>query len=408
MALLSGTGDRERQKTTCFMLRKYRAPLRKRNMETKEREKAERALHEKEELYRAVIENVADGITLTVGNERVFVNPAFLAIHGIKDPSEIIGQPFDQFIVPEDREAVKERVHARQRGDKLDKIAEYRIFRSGGDIRTIQASVQTVRHGGKPATLAVLRDITEIKQAEMKIRELNGELEQHVRNLEIANSDLEAFNSMVSHDLRIPLVAIQGFSRRVADKYGAELDKRARELVGLISNNAERMRQLIDDLLAYSRLGREAIHQDTIPMKRLIESVLDDLAAVYSGGDVIVWEVPDGVGDERLVRQVVNNLLSNALKFSKRRERRRVEVGGWQGNGEKVYSVADNGVGFDMAQKEKMFDIFHRLHGSDDFEGTGVGLAIVKRIVNLHGGRVWAEGKPDGGAVFYFTLPDPH
>ena len=389
---------------TYFMLRKYRVLTGKNLREIDERIRAENALRESEELNGLVIAHVADGITIVVGSERVFVNPAFLAIHGLNDPSLVIGQPFDQFILPEDRVAVKERVRARLRGESPGRIAEYRIRRPDGEIRTLQASVEAIGYNGQPATLAVLRDITEAKQAELKIRDLNRKLAQHVRDLEIANGDLEAFNFTVSHDLRTPLIAIQGFSRRLADHCDVP-EERCGNFLNIIRTNAERMGQLIDDLLSYSRLGKQALQHDVVPMEDLVKSVLEGLTPLFPGGVLKVLTLPDAIADRRLVRQVMENLLSNALKFSRSREQRVVEVAGRKEDGMNVYSVRDNGVGFDMQYGEKMFEIFQRLHGPDEFEGTGIGLAIVKRIVTLHGGRVWAEGEPDRGATLYFTLP---
>ena len=389
---------------TYFILRKYRVLTGKNLREINERMRAENALRESEELNSLVIEHVADGITIVVGSERVFVNPAFLAIHGLNDPSLVIGQPFDQFILPEDREVVKERVRARLRGESPGRIAEYRIYRPDGEIRTLQASVEAIGYNGQPATLAVLRDITEAKLAELKIRDLNRKLARHVRDLEIANSDLEAFNFTVSHDLRTPLIAIQGFSRRLADHCDVP-EKRCGNFLNIIRTNAERMGQLIDDLLSYSRLGKQALQHEVVPMEDLVKSVLEGLTPLFPGGVLKVLPLPDAIADRRLVRQVMENLLSNALKFSRRREQRVVEVAGRKEDGMNVYSVRDNGVGFDMQYGEKMFEIFQRLHGPDEFEGTGIGLAIVKRIVTLHGGRVWAEGEPDQGATLYFTLP---
>jgi PAS domain S-box-containing protein len=392
--------------TVWAVLRKYQSLLEKSGREIAERERAEAALRESEELYRAVVENVADGISITAGTERVLVNRAFLRIHGLDEASTVIARPFDQFILPEDRDAVNQRVRARQRGESLDRIGEYRIVRPDGEIRTLQAAVEVINYKGRPATLAVLRDVTEIKRAESRIRELNGELERHIQDLEAANSDLEAFNSMVSHDLRIPLISIQGFSRRMAEGRGEALDEKHRAWLRIIRLNADRMEQLIEDLLQYSRIGRQAGHYGAVAMDGLVRSLVEDLLLLYPGGQVVVSPLPDGSGDERMIRQAFSNLLSNAFKFAGRGRNRVIEVRGWKENGENVYSVADNGVGFNMEEREKIFEIFQRLHSADEFEGTGIGLAIVRRIANLHGGRVWAEAKPGEGATFYFALPE--
>jgi PAS domain S-box-containing protein len=364
-----------------------------------------KALLENEELYRAVVETLADGIAITVNTERVFVNRAFLSIHGLRDASEIVGHPLDGPVFPEDREEVKRRVLARQRGESLGDLVEYRIERPNGEIRTVQASVVTTTYKGKPATLAVLRDITALKQAEMEIVRLNQELSKRVLDLRNANDELEAFNSTVSHDLRTPLTVIRGFSGRIVKKYRDQLDEKFASQMGIIEESALKMEQLISDLLAFSRLGKQALQRSVIPMNDLVSSIVKDLRAIYPDGEVAVAPLAPSVGDERLVRQVFTNLLSNAFKFSSRKTARMIEVGCIRQDGENIYFVKDNGAGFDMEQKDRLFNVFQRLHSQEEFEGTGMGLAIVKKIIGLHGGKVWAEGKPDAGAVFYVTLP---
>jgi PAS domain S-box-containing protein len=348
---------------------------------------------------------VGDGIAITAGTERVFVNRAFLAIHGLPDISQALGLPLDHFIVPEDREAVDRLVLLRQKGEPLDNPVEYRILRSDGEMRTLQAVVTLVNFKGRQAALTVLRDVTPLKQAETKILRLNEELEKHVRDLAQANAELEVFNSTVSHDLRIPLMAIDGFSRRMAEKCSDTLDEKGRSYLSMIRASVTRMGKLIEDLLAYSRLGRREMHHSPVSMQEIVASVLNELRTIYPEGEVLVSPLPECIGDERLLRQVITNLLSNAFKFSKYRAHRIIEVKGWEEADENVYSVTDNGAGFDMQYKDKLFNVFERLHSYQEFEGTGIGLSIVKRIVERHGGRIWAEGKPDEGATFYFSLP---
>ncbi len=369
------------------------------------REEIERGLLENERLYRKVVESVADGIAITLRTERVFVNQAFLAIHGLRDASGVVGHPTDQFVVPEDRQAVMERVLARQRGESLDDLVEYRIRRPDGEIRAVQASVVTIVYREQPAVLAVLRDITAMKHAETEIMRLNGELTQKVLDLRNANEDLEAFNSTVSHDLRTPLMVIRGFAGRVTKEYNRGLDGKFVDQMGIIQASALKMEQLIDDLLAYSKLGKQALQRATVHMDELARSLVEELRTIYPDGKVNVSSLAPCVGDEGMLRQVFTNLLSNAFKFTGHRERRMIEVGCVEQTKENVYFVRDNGAGFDMRQKEKLFGVFQRLHSSEEFDGNGMGLAIVKRIVSLHGGTVWAEGAPDKGATFYVTLP---
>ncbi len=368
---------------------------------------AERALQESEALYRAVVESVTDGIAVTVGTTRAFVNKAFLDIHGLKDPSEVLGLPVDQFILPEYKQEVRERILAREHGDPVKTIVEYKIQRPDREIRTIQASVGSIYFKGELAGLAVLRDITEQKRAEEEIRKLNEALEQKVGELNDSNRDLEAFNYSVSHDLRIPLMAIDGFSRRLLEHYADGLDPKGVQMLGLIRSDINKMEQLIKDLLAYARLGREEIGLSTVSMEQVVRGVLDELAVIHSGRkiELQMGKLPPAYCDESMIRQVFANLLSNAFKFTKYREIARIEIGGSMETGENLYWVKDNGAGFDQQDAEKLFGVFQRLHGSERFEGTGIGLAIVKRIIDFHGGRVWAEGKPDAGTTFYFTLP---
>jgi light-regulated signal transduction histidine kinase (bacteriophytochrome) len=315
------------------------------------------------------------------------------------------GHPLDQFVVPEDRKVVTERVLARQRGESFANLVEYRIKRPDGEIRTLQAAVVMATYRGQPATLAALRDITAIKHAELEIVRLNKELKQRILDLRNANDELEAFNSTVSHDLRNPLMVIRAFAERIMTNYKSTLDEKFSHQMGIIQTSAKKMEQLIDDLLAYSRLGKQALQHSPVLMNDLIKSVVEELRTIYPEGKVIINELAPCVGDERMLRQVFINLLSNAFKFSSRRADRLIEIGCIEQASENLYFVKDNGAGFDMRYKDRLFNVFQRLHSQEEFSGTGMGLAIVKRIVSLHGGTVRADGKPDVGATFYVTLP---
>ena len=360
---------------------------------------------EDEELYMAMVENIADGIAITVKTEGVFVNRAFLAIHGLGSESEVVGRPLEELVFREDREVVRERTLARQRGEHPDDVVEYRIQRPDGGIRTVQVSVVTTTYKGQPATLAVLRDVTDKKRAEAEIMRLNQELEQKILDLRNANDELEAFNSTVSHDLQTPLMVIKAFCRRISEKYAPSLDKKFIEQMGTIQASAQRMEQLINDLLAYAKLGKQALQRKRVPMNELVESVLADLRALYPDGEVIVSPLADCIGDERMLRQMFANLISNAFKFTSRQAKVVIEIGRIEGITENVFFIKDNGAGFDMEHKDKLFTVFQRLHSQEEFSGTGMGLAIVKRIAGLHGGTVWAEGNPGSGATFYVALP---
>jgi signal transduction histidine kinase len=243
-----------------------------------------------------------------------------------------------------------------------------------------------------------------------KIQNLYVDLKKEIAERQAANKELEAFSYSVSHDLRTPLRAINGFSQAVIEDYADKLDDEGKRLLDVISDSAKKMGQLIDDLLTFSRVGRQEPRRQEIDMPALVNSVAQDLKQADPGRTIYFdfKPMPAAIGDTAMVRQVITNLLSNAIKFSKPRDAIAIEVGSSIENHENVYYVKDHGVGFDMQYADKLFGVFQRLHSQEKFEGTGVGLALVQRIVHRHGGRIWAEGKVNEGATFYFTLPGLH
>lgn len=234
---------------------------------------------------------------------------------------------------------------------------------------------------------------------------LEGRVRERTAELESANKELESFSYSVSHDLRAPLRAIDGYSLMLEEDYAEKLDDEGRRLIGVVRGSATQMAHLIDDLLKFSQLGRKPLALSPLDMTALAREVIDTMVPAYPKARVELGNLPAVAGDRSLLRQVWMNLVSNALKYSALRTMPYVEIGGRTDDAENVFWVRDNGTGFDMRYYDKLFKVFQRLHRAEDFDGTGVGLAIVQRVVVKHGGRVWAEGGPGEGACFRFAFP---
>jgi two-component system sensor kinase len=283
--------------------------------------------------------------------------------------------------------------------DGREHMAEVHEDCLGGDFM-VSATPLTDERGRLTGSVHVARDITKRKQAEQILRERTAELEA-------LNKELESFSYSVSHDLRAPLRAIDGYARSILKKQEDKFDEDTKRRFNDIRLNARMMGQLIDDLLAFSRLGKKHMSIAKLDMDAVIRDLWKELQTANPERDMklILNSMPVGYGDRTLIKQVCSNLLSNAVKFTKLRHPANIEAGGYIEGNEDVFYIKDNGVGFDMAYYDKLFGVFQRLHSPDDFEGTGVGLATIQRIIHRHEGRVWAEGKVDEGATFYFSLP---
>jgi signal transduction histidine kinase len=239
-----------------------------------------------------------------------------------------------------------------------------------------------------------------------EVAEANRHLARLAAQLESSNQELESFSYSVSHDLRAPLRVIDGFSLALLEDYGTSLPAEGQDLLARVRQQAQRMAQLIEDLLEFSRLGRKPLDVTSVDLAALVQAVVQELQQADADRTVAVTvaPLPPAMGDRGLLRQVLTNLIGNAFKFTRQRPDARVEIGSRDDNGERVYYVRDNGAGFDMQYASKLFGVFQRLHPAADFEGTGVGLALVQRIIHRHGGRVWGEGQVNEGATFSFTL----
>ena len=334
------------------------------------------------------------------------VNPAFTETLGWT-PEEMTTRPFLDFIHPDDHEATLAEVR-RQAGGTAVMSFENRFQCKDGSYRWLAwKSVPAPELG---LMFATARDVTDRRAAEEKITRLNGELREHTGELERANRELEAFSYSVSHDLRAPVRHVAGFAALLQRHAGPSLDERGRHLLNTIENSGRRMGLLIDGLLAFARIGRTELQRRPVRLNEMVREVQQQLQP-ETAGRVVRWEVgslPNLVGDAILLRQVFENLLGNAVKYTRGKPEAVISVHALPSDpaqGEVVICVRDNGAGFDMQYVDKLFGVFSRLHTDKEFEGTGVGLANVQRIVHRHGGRCWAEGKIGEGAAFYVSLP---
>lgn len=352
----------------------------------------------------AIIGKTLDGIITSwnSGAEKIFGYRA----------EEALGEPVLTLVPSERLEEESEILQRIARGETVSHFETVRIRQDGEriDVSVTVSPIEDAK-GRIIGASKIARDVSERKRAEKEVQRLNADLERRVisrtAELEAANKELEAFSYSVSHDLRAPLRAIKGFAGIVLEDFGAQLPEEGRQYLERIRQGGNRMGELIDALLAFSRLSREPLNRRTVDTGQLVRAVLADLQPQQEGRaiELHIATLPPCEGDPILLRQVWVNLLSNAIKYTRGRRPAIIEIGGAGEKDEMVYFVRDNGAGFDMQYANKLFGVFQRLHSPKEFEGTGIGLANVQRIVRRHGGHVWGEGKIDRGAEFYFTLP---
>lgn len=334
-----------------------------------------------------------------VNGTYAYVNDKAAGLWGMKK-EEIIGRSWRDIGL---NAALTEELHP-----KIHKVIDENIIVNGESEysalscrRYFEYTLIPIGNGPRPeGIMCAARDVTEHRIRDEKLERKAAELRE-------INRELESFSYSISHDLRAPLAAIKGISEMIIGEYGGRMDEVGRNLLELVKSNVVMMDELINGVLMLSRVSRQELTKSRLEMKNIACDVYDQLKLVSAGPKVEfrIREMPESLGDPVLIKQVFCNLISNAIKFSAKRKRPRIEIGGYRNDDLCVYYVNDNGVGFDMRNYEKLFAIFQRLHNESEFEGTGVGLAIVQKIIQRHGGRIWAEGRVNKGAQFYFSLP---
>jgi PAS domain S-box-containing protein len=363
-----------------------------------------------EQPYRTLIEDMREGAVILAADDTIiYSNQGFARM--LKMPLEkMIGSRIQYLILP-DEQAMFEEILEQGRAGSRDRRGEITFLTTNGTPVPTYLSINTMQMDDVSAIYMVSLDLTEIKQAEKEIKKLNEDLEQRViertAELEAANKELESFSYSVSHDLRAPLRSIDGFSLALLEDYSEKLDPQGKDYLQRVRNASQRMMQLIDDMLMLSRMTQYTMKLERIDMSAFARSITAELKERQPERNVEFIIAPGLVanGDVALIQTMLENLLSNAWKFTSKNKSARIEFGATEYNGKRAYFVRDDGVGFDMEYADKLFIPFQRLHRPTEFPGTGIGLATVKRIIQRHGGQIWAEGEMGKGATFYFTLP---
>jgi len=376
-----------------------------------ERKRAEEALRESEARYRNLLEVAPVGIVVHSEGKIVFTNPAGARLLGANSEEQIIGKPITEIIHPECLEAAQARIQRMLAGEQGLYPVEDIYLRLDGTPVNVEVMATALPYDGKPAVQVIVTDITERKRAEEEIRKLNAELERRVvertAQLQAANKELEAFSYSVSHDLRAPLRAINGFTSILARRYSANLDEEGQHYLDNVIRASVRMGQLIDDLLQYSRLGRSGLRHESVSLVIVLSEIVKDMQGYLDElhGIIKISEgLPSVVGDITLLNQIFTNLLENAITYRKPDIPPQVEISHQREGEYVIVRVSDNGIGIPSEYYEKIFNIFQRLHSEEEFPGTGIGLSTVKKAVELLGGEVWVESQVGEGSTFYVKL----
>lgn len=375
--------------------------------EQKEKEFVQKALEKSESRFQALFENSPDHIFM-VNREGIieFINHVAPELK----KEEVVGANLLDFQSKESRGKVEKALKYTFETGKATTYDTEAVL--NGVSRYYASSMAPIFGASEVVSVAVIsRDNTERVTAEMEVRKLNRELEQRVEErtatLMAINQELESFTYTVSHDLRAPIRAIDGFTKILVKKLEGRIDEKEKHYLDCVLDGSKKMGILIDDLLSFSRMGRIEKRVTTFSMQELFQQVFEDLTVSHNKNtiDFTMEPLPEIKGDREMFRMAIGNLLGNAIKYSSTRDISTIKVGSNDENGQIVFSVSDNGVGFEMEYQNKIFEIFQRLHDEDEFEGSGVGLAIVKKVITRHGGKLWVSSALDKGTTFYFSIP---
>lgn len=377
-----------------------------------ERVEAHKKLFASEVRYRRLFEAAQDGVLIVNSDTGILedANPFLIQMLGYSH-DELLGKQLWEIGLFKDLNENKS-AFEKLKNEQYIRYDNLPLETKRGKAIWVEFVSNVYPVDGIPVIQCNIRDISERKQAEDKIKKLNTELEERVLSrtmqLKKANEELEAFTYSVSHDLRAPLRGIIGFTAILEEDYASKLDDEARRITTVIKDNTLKMGHLIDDLLDFSRMGKQEIIKTTIDTADMVKELIMEQIAHQKIQNEIAWDIRDLISmhaDINTIRQVWVNLISNAVKYSRNQKMPHIEIGSYVKDGQSVFYLQDNGVGFDEQYSHKLFQVFQRLHSPEEFEGTGVGLALVEKIVSKHGGKVWAKGKKDIGACFSFSLP---
>nr|MDA8132530.1 PAS domain S-box protein [Elusimicrobiota bacterium] len=383
-----------------------------------ERRREQEALRESEELYRTLVDNAPIGIAVYRDNKLLFANRQMLSIGGLKDQSSIIGRDVLDFVHPDSREQAAARLREISKSGRPLPPADIKMQVPGGKIFNMEVLSIPISYQGKDCIMSLFEDVTARKQAESELRnahdlllEANSGLERRVeeRTTQLAdlNKELEAFSYSAAHDMKAPLRRINIFADLLEKEAAPELREEHRATIRMIHKSVLHMTSLVEGLLTLSTAGRRQLDMAGVVLSEILGEVLADIKSENPDRE-IEWRteaLPQVKCDRAMIKQVFINLLSNAVKYTSSRPKAQIGISASREGGFHVIRVRDNGVGFPPQYREKVFDVFQRLHKAEDFSGTGIGLSIAKRIIARHGGRIWAEGEPGKGASFWFSLP---